>query len=157
VQLPRRMLLGALPVICLQAACTSTSDDADITALDRLQRQVDSAITAADIDRYLMLLSDDAVLMPPNGAPIVGKSAIGSWNESMADQFRIASYSSVDDEVIVAGDWAFRRASFDWTVVPARGGQTLRDSGKYLIVYRRHPDGSWRVARDIWNSNTRAP
>jgi ketosteroid isomerase-like protein len=157
VQLQRRMLLGALPVICLQAACTSTSDDTDIAALNRLQRQVDSAITAADIDRYLTLLSDEAVLMPPNGAPIVGKSAIRSWNESMANQFRIASYSSVDHELIVAGDWAFRRASFDWTVVPVRGGQTLRDSGKYLIVYRRHPDGSWWVARDIWNSNTRAP
>jgi ketosteroid isomerase-like protein len=29
----------------------------------------------------------------------------------------------------------------------------IKDSGNFIIIYKRVPDGSWKVARDIWNSN----
>jgi uncharacterized protein (TIGR02246 family) len=147
------MLVGMIPLAFLHTGCQSQSIERDVEALIRLQKQVDSAIVAGETERYLTLLSDDAVLMPPNGAPVIGKDAIRLWNQAMFKQFRIQSYSSADDEVVVAGDWAFRRASVDWTVASTAGGEPVRDSAKYIIIYRRETDGSWRVARDIWNSN----
>jgi ketosteroid isomerase-like protein len=32
-------------------------------------------------------------------------------------------------------------------------GERLLDSGKYLVVFHRRPDGSWRYATDMWNSD----
>ena len=144
-------MLFALPII----GCQRGSLDEEIAALNRVQHQVDSAIIAGDTERYLTFLTDDAVLMPPNGPPVSGKAAIGTWNRAMSLQVRISNYLSRDEEVVVAGDWAFRRAAVDWTLTPLAGRPAIRDSGKYIIIYQRQPDGSWKVARDIWSSNTR--
>ena len=33
----------------------------------------------------------------------------------------------------------------------------MQDIGKYLTIYQRKPGDSWRMARDIWNSNNPPP
>ena len=149
-----RDLVVATAVGALLVSACGQAIETDIAALSRLQHQVDSAIIDGDTDRYLTMITDDAVLMPPNGPAVRGKEAIGLWNRAMSAQVRITAYSSRDDEVVVDDDWAFRRAAMDWTLMPVAGGAAIRDSGKYIIIYRRQQDGSWKVARDIWSSNT---
>jgi ketosteroid isomerase-like protein len=146
--------MWGLPLAWLCAACRAQNVEADVQALNALQRQVDEAIISGNMDRYMTFLSDDAVLMPPNASSVVGKEAIRSWNVEMARRVRIDAYRSVDAEVVVSGDWAFRRATYEWTATPMPTGTPARDSGKYIIVYKRRADGSWSVARDIWNGST---
>lgn len=148
----RPIIASLLPLLVI--ACERPSTDNDIAALNQLQHQVDSSIIAGDTERYLTFLTDDAVLMPPNGPAINGKEAIANWNRTMTAQVRITDYASRDDEIVIAGDWAFRRATVDWTLTPVAGGPGVRDTGKYIILYRREADGPWKVARDIWSSNT---
>ena len=151
---------GLIPVLSLivglslfNAGCATTGSAGDVEALHTLQKQVDAAIIGGDTDRYLSMLSDDAVLMPPDGPPIVGKAQIRAWSKEMSKRLRIQTYAPVDEEVVVAGDWAFRRSGFVWTAV--LDGQPINDSGKFIIIYKRENDGAWRVARDIWNGNGR--
>jgi ketosteroid isomerase-like protein len=148
------LLLAAIALAQVPMGCRSRASEADAEALNALQRQVDAAIIAGDTESYLGLIADDAVLMPPNAPPVIGKDAIRAWNNRMSQQFRFQAYEPVDHEVVVAGKWAFRRATADWTLTPVAGGEPIHDSGKFIIVYERQPDGSWLVARDIWNSNT---
>ena len=54
-------------------------------------------------------------------------------------------------EVRVIGDCGFDRGSFEFTVAPRSGGQTSRETGKYLFLYTRAADGSWKIARAIVN------
>jgi uncharacterized protein (TIGR02246 family) len=153
----RISVLCAMPLLAIiNMACQTRSVETDVQALNSLQKQVDAAIVAGDTARYMQFLTDDAVLMPPNGGPVIGREAIRSWNQAMSKQFSIKDYRSVDDEVVIAGDWAFRRATFDWTLIPAVAAEPIRDSGKFIILYHRQEDGSWRVARDIWNTNAAA-
>ena len=56
-------------------------------------------------------------------------------------------------EFVVMGDWAFEQYAYTSTEIPRGGGLEVRDTGKGLIIYRRDADGTWRVARDAWNSN----
>jgi uncharacterized protein (TIGR02246 family) len=148
------LLLAVIALVTL-VGCRSRASETDLEALNTLQRQVDAAIIAGDTESYVDLIADDAVLMPPDAPPVIGKDAIRSWSDQMSRQFRFQAYKAVDHEVIVAGKWAFRRATADWTLTPAAGGQPIHDSGKFIIIYERQPDGSWRVARDIWNGNAR--
>src|ERR1700730_11361477 len=144
-----RLFLVALAVFSASIDVDAASTKGDVKALNALQKRVDDAIIAGDTERYVALLTDDAVLMPPNAPPVVGKKAIRDWNEVMAKRFRIQEYASVDDEVVGAGAWAFRRTTFTWSVTPTAGGIAIHDSGKFIIIYKRQPDGSWKVARDI--------
>jgi ketosteroid isomerase-like protein len=34
-----------------------------------------------------------------------------------------------------------------------RIGTDVVDRGKYVVVHRQQPDGSWRFGLDIWNSS----
>jgi uncharacterized protein (TIGR02246 family) len=152
---PVSLVLGAIVLALMHGGCQPRASEAhDLEAINALQRQVDAAIIAGDTESYVALLTDNAVLMPPNAPPVIGKDAIRSWNQMMSQQFRFQAYKPVDHEVVLAGKWAFRRATADWTLTPAAGGEPIHDSGKFIIIYERQANGSWRVARDIWNSNT---
>ena len=42
--------------------------------------------------------------------------------------------------------------NYTMTLRPA-GADPIRDEGKYVVVYRRQADGSWKAAADIFNTN----
>lgn len=145
-----RAAVGIVAII-LSTGCRLGSNEADARAIDELQERVDSAIVAGDTERYLTFLTADAVLMPPNEPPVRGKDAIRSWSDAMAQRARIQEYRPSDQTVVVAGDWAFREGSFQMIVIPAGSAAPIRSQGKFIIIYRRGEDGTWRIARDIWN------
>jgi ketosteroid isomerase-like protein len=58
-----------------------------------------------------------------------------------------------NEEVRVAGDWAYSRGTYSATLTPKAGGEPREDSGKYLTILERQSDGSWKIARDCFNSN----
>ena len=40
---------------------------------------------------------------------------------------------------------------------PTDGGSAVIDTGKELIIYHHDAAGTWRVARDAWNSDLPVP
>ena len=50
-------------------------------------------------------------------------------------------------------NWAFERGTYEITVAPRTGGSPISDAGKYITIYHRQADGTWVMARDIWNSS----
>jgi ketosteroid isomerase-like protein len=147
---------SAALLIVLAIGTRSAADQdrhaADARSLDELQKRVDAAIMAGDMDTYSALLTADAVLMPPSGPAVEGRDAILAWSRAFAKSFSFEAYQPADAELVIAGDWAFRRASFRVTLAPLAGGPKVIDSGKFIILYKRD-GGKWKVARDIWNSD----
>lgn len=140
-------------LVLMSSSYGIASDASDVSAINALQKQIDSAIINGDTDRYLTLVTDDAVLMPPNAQAVVGRDAIRKLSKAMSESFRIEKYVPSNEEIVIAGDWAFRRASFAWSIRSIRTGDLTEATGKFIIVYSRQPGGSWKLARDIWNSN----
>jgi ketosteroid isomerase-like protein len=50
------------------------------------------------------------------------------------------------------GDLAVETGAYEMTLVPKKGPE-VTDTGKYLTVWRKQPDGSWKVIRDAGNTN----
>ena len=99
----------------------------------------------------------DAVQMPPNDPLNIGTDDIRAWSSGVLAGFR-AEFSLDVDEVELAGDdWAFERGTYTIVLTPKAGGTPIRDTGKYLTIYRRQTDHSWLMARDIWNSDNPLP
>jgi ketosteroid isomerase-like protein len=42
-------------------------------------------------------------------------------------------------------------------MTPKAKGKPMEESSKYLVILKRQADGSWKISRDIENSNTPMP
>ena len=121
-------------------------------AITKLRDDFVTAFNHQDIGGLAELITEDHISMPPNGSAVVGKDAILEW---WKQGFKVVrSHVAVSPkEIEVAGEWAFER--FEWTMdntIPG-GEKTSRDTGKNIWIYRKQPNGSWKVARSIWNSD----
>jgi len=126
---------------------------ADRQAISQIRNQEIASFSSGDVEQLLSLCTDDLVLMPPNEPTLVGKDAVRAWARAMYQEFKIqGSYTSTAD-LRVVGDWAFERMSFKLTLTPVGGGAAMEDVGKGFHVYRRE-GGAWKIALDIWNSDT---
>ena len=95
--------------------------------------------------------SDDAILMPPNLAPVKSKIAVSDFMRQMlAPPFGsiLLNYA----ETVVSGDYAF--SSGYYTVLRADG--TTLDTGKFVEVLKNESN-TWHIYRDIYNSDMVAP
>jgi uncharacterized protein (TIGR02246 family) len=134
-----------------------TARAAQLEDLDRTRDAHVAALNTNDADAWVACFAPDAVQMPPNDPPNIGTDDIRAWSSGMLAAFR-AEFSLDIDEVELAGDdWAFERGTYTIALTPKAGGTPIRDTGKYLTIYRRQTDHSWLMARDIWNSNNPPP
>jgi ketosteroid isomerase-like protein len=90
--------------------------------------------------------------MPPNASANLGFQAILAWSQGFLSVFNV-DFALEVAELRVFADWAFERGTYRIGLSPKSGDGTLKDVGKYITLYQRQSDGSWKIARDIWNSN----
>jgi ketosteroid isomerase-like protein len=108
-----------------------------------------------DIDRILSYWTDDAVVLAPGFAPVVGKSALRDYVES---SFRIPGFkiSWKSSEVRFSPDLKLAYIFGENTVgMNGSNGTPLTAKGRAITIWRRETDGQWRCAVDIWNEGPR--
>ena len=120
-----------------------------------LQRDAEWAAAAfegRDVEVVLSYWTDDAVVIPPGLAPIIGKPALRQYVEGSMKipGFRI-NWSSTDAVFSPDGNLAYM---FSRNVVNMDGldGTPMTTEGRAVTIWRREPDGQWRCAVDIWNA-----
>jgi uncharacterized protein (TIGR02246 family) len=128
---------------------------ADTTAIKALRDQYTAAFNSNDAAATAATLADDAIVMEPNQAAIEGKQAVQAMFEAMFKENAVR-IALTPLETEVAGDWAYDRGNATITVTP-KSGKPMQESAKYLVIVKRQPDGSWKVYRDISNSNNPLP
>lgn len=148
----RRMILPLLlPLVvgCQPPGPSTTTAGPDVDAITAWVGQVDAAFTAGNYEQALALLTDDALFMPPNMQPMsIGEAR--SLYEVMFSNNTMQMTSRVA-EVVVSGDLAVVRASYDETITPIGEGEPTSTSGPWLITLRKQPDGSWKGWHNMWS------
>jgi uncharacterized protein (TIGR02246 family) len=149
--------LAAMAFLLVSCSSQKGSDpEALVTAVNDIWARYASGLNSGDLDSWLSLWTDDGVQLPPGEPPVVGKDRIRTRNRAVLDKFAF-NMSITNEEVGAAGDWAFARGSYTATLTAKDGSQTVPVDGKYMTILKRQPDGSWRIYRDIFNSNVTAP
>jgi uncharacterized protein (TIGR02246 family) len=122
----------------------------------------DTAAIRAGVDKYLAawnkgdatpygaMIADDAILMPPDGPVVSGRDAIVAEITKENDT-KTAQQTATVDEVIVTGDHAYARGTWNVTPIAGAGANTQPLGGKWSILYRRGADGTWLTSRWMWN------
>ena len=111
------------------------------------------AINAKDIDKTLSFYAPDATVYPP-GAPAAStpEQRRQVWTQEFAlSGFRLdITASSV--EAAASGDLAVETGSFVLGGFDKQG-KSFATKGKYVCVWKRQKDGSWKAYQDIWNAD----
>jgi uncharacterized protein (TIGR02246 family) len=91
----------------------------------------------------------DSVITLYNGAPAVhGRDAV---TKALADRFAKTNLTNVNyhtDDIMVDGNIAVELGSSVDTKTPKAGGKSVTEKGRYMTVWQKQPDGSWKVVRD---------
>jgi uncharacterized protein (TIGR02246 family) len=104
--------------------------------------------TMAIADNY----ADDAIVMNPGTESWRGREAIRKGFSGMATAMTVKDFNLKTDDVALGGDLAVETGSYEMTVQP-KGGKEMKDKGKYVVVWKRQADGSWKIVRDVFNSD----
>jgi ketosteroid isomerase-like protein len=129
-----------------------TPSGADEEAIVAVSKGWDAANNAEDVDTLLGLYAVDAIRMAADEPMTQGTEAIRERIESgWATQKPDGTGPILGLEV--EGDWAYMWGT--WTDRPTvkATGEVLEDSGKWLNVLLRTPEG-WKIQVEIWNRDT---
>jgi uncharacterized protein (TIGR02246 family) len=126
------------------AAVKQTIEDANARFLD--------ALSKADVSTAAANYADDAILMMPNAPAWQGKQAIVDGFTGFLKEYKLSNGKPTTTDVQVAGDLAVETGTFEWTLTP-KSGAAMTDKGKYLTVWKKQADGTWKIIRDINNSD----
>ena len=150
-------LLLLLTVISLSAACqTQTAADtraADETTLRNLDAEWSKAAGAKDIDKTVSYYSDDALVMPSNTPVLQGKAAARAmWQAMFSMPGFGGGWKPTKAEVARSGDVGYTTGTYEINETDASGKQKT-DKGKYLAVWKKQADGSWKCVADMFNTD----
>ena len=118
--------------------------------IETVNREIGKAFSRGDAAAIAAFYTDDAVVMPPNSKMIKGRKAIEEfWKGAMGMGVRSIQLDTLD--VQSGTDLAYEIGNATMIIQP-QGGKAATDTVKYVVVWKRQPDGSWKLAADIWNS-----
>jgi uncharacterized protein (TIGR02246 family) len=160
-------LFAAVIILLLaQIACSSGKQQtnqasgaapADMEAINQLHQRDMEASKKWDVETLVSLWADDIVSIPQDGQPLIGKEAnrnsLLKLREASSD-IDIVEYNLSFNEVKVVGDWAFEWGTFSGTIRLKDGGEPSQSSGKLFRVLKRDADGSWKIARTMYNNDS---
>jgi len=140
------VLIALAPFIGQVEAQAARSDSA---AIQEAARQFSAAYIRGDAAAMMRLYTPDAVIFPERSDAITGLEAIKRYF-TLAEGRRITRHQLTATRVVVDGKHAYDHGTYE--IAGERDGKAWGPfRGKYLVVWRREPDG-WRIQLDMWNS-----
>jgi uncharacterized protein (TIGR02246 family) len=141
----------ALPV---RAATPSRASEADRAKIEKVLSDYRAAWLANDSEGVLRLFTDDTVLMPHHGvAPVVGKAAARAFWFPTGPPTVVTLLEQTVDGIGGTGELAYARgrSKVEWITGTGAGAKRFDNAGTFLTLFRRQPNGSWRICLQMWD------
>jgi uncharacterized protein (TIGR02246 family) len=139
------MFIAVLPAL-------AKDDETKIKAVveDRYKEWI-AAASKKDAEALTDLYDENAVLMPKQEEPVIGKAAIGEhYQKLVADPHYVPFTETFESNSFhVVGDIAIDTADFDGELTS--DGKQIHFHGKILIVWKKQKDGSWKIFRYMFD------
>jgi ketosteroid isomerase-like protein len=137
-------------VVFLSACQTKVADtrEADAKAIKDAESAWVKTAAGKNVDAFVAYYTDDASVLMPNAPLLTGKDAIkGSLKPLLDDTNFSLTFLPTKVEVAKSGDLAFTQGPYKMSFSDMRGNK-FEDEGKYLRVWRKLPDGTWKTVED---------
>lgn len=131
--------------------------EAQKAAISEALTEAWNAVIAKDVDKFIAVCADEDIMFPANAPRVTGKQGV---REYMSQLFATPGFSVSRQppqvEVSRAGDLGYTWDTFELTVHDAKGNPVTQ-LGKHVVVWKKQPDGTWKIVADIWNFDEAPP
>lgn len=150
-----------LTVALLTAACAGQQAEqqaeapdtaADQQAIADLAGQFAQAYNQKDAAALTAFFTADAQRLPPDQPMHQGSQAIQENFQKFFDAYD-AQISIEPVDSAVSGDWAYGQGTYKITLQQEEG-EPIEEIGKWINILHKESDGSWKISRNIWNSDS---
>ena len=136
---------GCAPQVDVEAEAAAIRELTDVEWMEAGQ--------AKDVERWVSFHTDDALLFPPNAPLVTGKEAIRAvTSELLSNPGYEASWQTTKVEVARSGDLAYSYGPQKITVNDVEGNP-VTDQQKWVAVWKKQADGTWKCVALILNSD----
>lgn len=148
-------LFAVLVMAMLSTSCQNNQIDtaAEREKLLQVDRDFDQATADQGVEGWVAYFTEEGMMLPAGENLVRGKAAI---REEMAPVFGDPSFSlrwsPTAAEISQSGDLGYTYGAYVATSVDKEGKSVLR-YGKYVTIWKKQADGSWKAAVDIGNSS----
>jgi len=141
---------------CTQQAPAPPPDTraADVKAVQDVEAAWVKDIAAKDPGKVANYFAEVGSFLLANAPVIKGRENIQAvWKQVMADPNFSLTFQSTQAEASKGGDLAYTMGTYSMTTSAPKGKKTLTDKGKYVTVFQKQADGTWKVVADVSNSD----
>lgn len=157
----KRALLSISALIIL-VGCSQTSappgssQENDVRSLRAAQEAAIEAFASKNADRMVSAYAADASLMFTN-SPILQGEDLRTTIKALAADPNFSMQFTTDKAVVAkSGEVGYTRGTYTMTMSEPKTRKSLREKGKYVTIYARQADGSWKMIEDISNADAPA-
>src|SRR6202008_1005155 len=155
------LLLAALFAILVTVVCSEQTAQKPAPPPDT-RKADEAAIRAASsdwskdsqakaLDKATPYYGDEAIFFVNNGAMVKGKDAIKmAWKPMLETPGPGLTFDTTYVEVARSGDLTYEYGIYD-VKTEAKKGKVANEKGKYVVVWKKQADGSWKAIADIDN------
>ena len=145
--------LAALMIGCAPQAAPDTRD-ADVKAVKDVEAAWVKDAATRDPEKFAAYYADDGSVLLPNAPILNGKDAIKMVLRPMlADPNFVLTFQASKVVASKGGDLVYSVGSYNMTVSDEKTKKPVTDKGKYLTVYKKQADGSWKAVANMISSD----
>ena len=140
---------AAAAALALSACSRAPDQEAARAAIRDADIAFAAATLARGVDGWVGYFADSGMQVVP-GRNVVGKAAIRQlMAPSLGDTSRTLTWHPTSAEVSASGDLGYTVGR--WERAHRIKDSTVTTRGSYVTIWRKQPDGSWKVALDVGN------
>lgn len=119
-------------------------------AIEEMNVKFGDAVRKGDAASLASFYTEDAVILPPDSGMLRGRENVEAfWNGVFQMGVKDAELTVV--EVMGSGDFVYEIGKYNMTIT-SEAQEPVQQKGKYLVVWKKAADGSWKLHVDIWNA-----
>jgi len=144
---------GLLLLVVTTSAALGQTNSKAVDAVRAADAAWLEAYDTRDVDKSVAFLDEQGSMLPPNTPMVTGKTAIAKL---IASDFALPDFKLAwhPDKAGVAdsGELGYTSGTYEVSFKDA-SGKVVSDTGKYLTMWKKQADGSWKVLLDMYNSD----
>ena len=121
-------------------------------AIEEQEHKFVEAALQGDATAAAALFTEDTFLLPPNSEMIQGKQATEAFWQAAWAQMKITEFDITTEDLYGSGDVVYDVGSYTLKL-QLEGQGNFEEKGKYVLIWKKMADGTWKRHVDIWNSS----